>query len=467
MSTFKNNKIIEEAKDLSKYGKEFQLKLLCLLIRDRSFSLSIIPIIKTTYFSDIYLVKIFSCVKEYISKYSSTPTFDNIRILIQSDGEPVIVYDKILKQIEEIGLEDRDFIIDNTRNFCFTKFALGENEKILSALKEGNFELAQKISVESFRFSGTYTSKIYDIHEDHKVIHQSEKFRAPIPLPFETFNKNTKGGIGSGDLTVIVAPSNFGKSAALTAIARHANVHGKNVAYFSYEMGHESVFARYIAGLLDIPQEELNYNEQKIDELFKTKKLGLFKLIQERATTATVPAIATQLEYLKSIGFFPDLVCVDALNQLKAPEGKWYKDDNAKFEAICEQLRDLANELSIPFVTACQTNRAGFSSDFNDHTSIGKAIEIFQVADVLITFSQKPELEERQECVALLLKNRHGKKNIPLLCHYDPNKGIFIEKEVLNGLILLSSKEKQKVATVANTMREKLKTGVFDKKQSS
>ena len=464
--TFKSNKIVQEAKDLSKYGKDFQTKVLALLIKDKPFALSILPILKDIYFTDIYLRTIFTGVKHYVAEYpGAVPTIDNVRIILEDAGENPVVYNKLLSSIDSIGLEDRDFVIKNTSNFCFTKHALLEHDKIILALKEGKFELAQKLSIESFRHSGVNSAKQYDLHVDYEKIFEDERLRAPVATPFETINKNTKGGPGAGDLGLIVAPSNFGKSAALQALTRHANFFGKNVVYFSYEMDGTAIMSRYIAGLVDIPQEELKFHKDIIDEKMKEQGLGLCRIIKDKSCNATIPIIKNTIEQLKSTGFFTDLIIIDGLNQLKVLPGQFVKDDNAKYELLTEDLRDLCAELEIPGWAAWQTNRDGFGNTLNDIKTIGKAIEVFQKADIVVTFSQTPEQKQKGECIAYLLKNRHGQNEIAIVCDYDPNKGLFIERGIVNPMVLLDDKEKKVINNTVNKFREKLHTGLFDKKK--
>lgn len=452
-------------KDLSKYGKEFQVKLMALLVKDKVFSSSILPIVKDEYFSDIYLRKIFVCIREYIEKYpTSTATTDNLKIKLQEKGEKIPLFEPILRNLEEASFEDRDFVIDNARRFCFSKHALIEQTKIKLLLEEGKFEEAQKLSTESFKYSGLSTRKIYDLGEDYEKIFQDDIFHRPVPLPFETFNKSSKGGPGSGNLVISVAASNFGKTACLTAYARHANSLNKNVAFFSFEIGGVDIIRRYIAGAIGVKQEELRYNKTKVKEAIIDSTLGSFKLIEERATNATVEQIRSDLEYLKSTGFFPDMICVDSLNQLKI-KGKRINSDNEKFEILAEELRDLANDYGIPVHTVFQTNRSGFMNEVNDIMSIGKAIEPFQVADMLMTYSQTAEMAAQQKCVCLLLKNRLGPKNVVLQCFYDPNMGIFRELGEVPELLLLNDKEKKQVKETTTNLRDKLKSGFFDKKK--
>src|SRR6185312_5959120 len=102
---------LEKVNDLSNYGREFQTKFLALLIKDRIFAFSIIPIINYEYFTDIYYRKIFLVIATYTTKYSSCPSTDNISILLKENGENIKVYEKILEEINEVSLEDRDFVV--------------------------------------------------------------------------------------------------------------------------------------------------------------------------------------------------------------------------------------------------------------------------------------------------------------------------------------------------------------------
>lgn len=800
-------------KDLSKYGKEFQIKFLALLIKDRIFSGSILPIVQDDYFSDIYLRKIFACVKEYIKKYpSSTATTDNLKIQIQEKGEKLPLFETLLSSIDNVSFEDRDFVIDNARRFCFSKHALIEQEKIKLLLEEGKFEEAQRISIESFKYSGLSNRKMYDLKEDYEKIFQDDILHRPVPLPFEIFNKASKGGPGSGNLVISVAFSNFGKcfqagtkirmydlslkevqdivvgdkllgpdglsrtvtslatgqeemfeiqqsnginytvnkshilclkrkkhfiidyktdkefikhkdleknkeyinitvadylekskgwrdelsgykapqyfeekklkldpyflglwlgdgshsksviynidkevisyletyaktlnvnfksdcllpngsflnhsflpktkhkrnlvhkllrfynlllnkhipkeylfssrqqrlellaglidsdgylekvtktcfdvvqkrkelawqiyilssslgfktkfyegeynkvtitgdtyliptkiprkqavkrkkqydttlssikieskgigtyygftlsendpdrkflledftvvhnTASLTAYARHANSLGKNVAFFSFEIGGVDIIRRYIAGCVGLKQEELKFHKEKVRGAMIQSSLGNLRLIEERATNATVEQIRADLEYLKSTGFFPDMICVDSLNQLKL-RGRRTNSDNEKFEILAEELRDLANDYGIPVHSVFQSNRQGATQELNDIMTIGKAIEPFQVADMLWTFSQTNEMAAQGKCLAWLLKNRLGPKNLIIELLYDPNMGTFKELGEVPHLLLLNDKEKKQVQEMTSNLKEKLKSGLFDKKR--
>ena len=119
------------------------------------------------------------------------------------------------------------------------------------------------------------------------------------------------------------------------------------------------------------------------------------------------------------------------------------------------------------FANDIYTHNSGFKATINDEETIGKAIEPFQVADVVIAYSQPPEMREKMKCYANLLKNRLGKKGIVLECYYDPNKCIFDEIAVVNDLALLDAKAKESLNKTAQNTLHKIRNGSFDKKPAT
>lgn len=456
---------LSKVNDLSEYGKEFQTKFLALLIKDRVFSFSILSIIKHEYFTDVHYKKIFLIINNYTQQFTSTPSVDNIKILLNENGENVKMYEKLLEEINTISLEDRDFVIDKARKFCFSKYALLEQEKVNQLLIEGKFEEAKAVSIDSFKYNGAPGAKIYDLKKDYAKIFDEEQVHKPIPTIYPTFNANMQGGPGSGNLVIMVAPSNFGKTMALIAMARHANLQGKTVLFFSFEIGGIDIIKRHLSGMFKLEQHDLKNNRSRIELKMGDELMGNFILIEEKATTARISTMKTHIEQFKSLGIFPQMICVDSLNQLKLPIGMKYEGDNQKFEYLAEELRDLAKDEDLPLWTVYQTNRTGFESTLNDEKNIGKAIEPLQVADVLITYSQPKHMVASNKCYAFLIKNRLGKKYIVLECHYDPSMCLFEELAVVDELMLMTDEQKKMASSTAQNVLAKIKNGEFDKKE--
>lgn len=116
------------------------------------------------------------------------------------------------------------------------------------------------------------------------------------------------------------------------------------------------------------------------------------------------------------------------------------------------------------FANDIYTHNSGFKNDLNDELSIGKAITPLQVADILMTHSQPPDLAVEGKTIVLLLKNRLGPKNIVIECAYDPNMGVFTELREVPELLTLNNNVKKQVREAASSAKDMLKQGFFDKK---
>jgi len=339
-------------------------------------------------------------------------------------------------------------VIENITKFCFTRFRLETIDKERDLIMSGRFDDAKQVSLLSYKHTNEQGKEI-DLKRDALAILSKNTHYNMIPMCFPTFTAKTKGGPGAGDLVVVVAQSHLGKSMWLAAQANHAATQGKNVIYFSLETKGEQLTERVLAALTGIEQYKLKDHPLKVKDMLDTLP-GNVKFIQFKATEAKVDLIKAKVEELKAINFFPDMIIVDGLNQLKIQKGLSFGNSNDKFEYLAEELRDMAFEYEIPLYTAFQSNRSGFANVVADEQTIGKAIEVYQVCDVMIMLTQDPKMLESQECYATLLKNRLGAKNVMVLVHYDPSQCLF--KEI---------REVQRSQVIDENTREKLQGG-FD-----
>lgn len=444
--------------DLKDYGKTFQIKLLSLIIKDKAFSYKITPILKTEYFTDIYIRGIYNEVLSYLKTYYRPPTLDNLETIINTKIDTPKLYLPLLKKLDEIDVSDRDFVTTNAHDFCFKRHAESELSKLSQKIKLGKFEEAQTIAFELFKFNTGSSTKIYSLKNDLEMVFNEDDVINPLPTIFPTFNDNMQGGPGKGKLVIAVAPSNFGKTNFLVATARKLNEEGKNVVLFSFEIGGSDIYRRHIAGLVDVKQSEVKYSKSVVEQKVGSEKMGDFILVEEKATKATIGTIVQNLNYLKSQGIFPDCILIDSLNQLKLPPGIKYEGDNRMFEYLAEEVRDLAKDEALPIYMVYQGNRSSFKSEVNDEQNIGKAIEPLQVADALMFFSQTPPMIEQGKCYVNLLKNRMGKKAILLDCKYDPDKCIFEEIGVVNRETMLTPEQAEKVVSSGMKHLERIKS---------
>jgi len=438
---------------LSKYGQQFQITALSLFFKNKSFTNQIKDILKPDYFDNKYTRWICEKGIEYLEKYKTFPTesqmFEDLKTIIDKSipENNKKLYFTTLDSIKDVTLEDRVFIEEEINNFCLTKHALLKVEEQENNILAGNFDKAREIAFETYKPLNVASEEL-DFTKDYGVLFNENIKHNPVSLPFPTFNANTKGGPGAGDLVVVCGQSSLGKTACLTAIARHACAEGKKVLYFSLETKNTQLMSRALAGLVGIKQEDLDSHQSLVAARLKELK-GEIKFIRYKATQARTATMKLKIEELKSQGFFPELIIVDGLNQVKLPPGMRVTDTNEKFEYLAEELRDLGSDLLCPVFTAFQSNRGGFNTEYADEQNIGKAIEVYQVCDIMIMLTQSIPMQEIGEVYIQLLKNRLGKKGITIKAAYDPNLGTFIEMaEVLRSELMSKSEKNNQIKTI-------------------
>lgn len=450
------------AKDFSKFGQKFQLSTLSLLIQDKTFANKIKHIIRPEYFDNKYNQFLCQIVLDFIENYHCQPDFETIKTIIETQIiSGAKLYLLALESIKTVDLSKKEFIETEVSKFCFTRHALASLEEEKNNILLGKFDKAREVAFQKYKPISTSISEV-DLKKDFRKIFNTE-VRNPIPTPLPSMNLVSKGGPGAGDLCIIVAQSNFGKSMYLIATAKHAAALGKKVLYVSLETDNIQLLQRIIANVTGLSQEHLADHPELVEKKMK-EVVGDVKFIELKSLQARVDVIQTLIEEKKAEGFFPDMIIIDGLNQLKLPKGERAANSNDKFEYLAEEIRDMAKELKVPVYTAFQGNRGAFNVEHADEQNIGKAIEVYQVCDWMLLFTQSLPMQEVGECYVQLLKNRLGPKGLTLKLRYNPGKAVFEELETVNRSLLLDKKLRGEVSKGLDTMKQRLEEFKKEKK---
>ncbi len=441
-------------KDFGKFGQKFQLATLSLLIQDKAFANKIKLIIKPEYFDNKYNQFICETILTFIDNYHCQPDFETLKTIIETQvGTGTKLYLLALNSIKDVDLTRKEFVEAECAKFCFTRHALSSLEEERAAIMNGKFDKAREVAFQKYKPLNNASSEV-DLKKDYTKALSSAS-RSPVPTPLPSMNMVSKGGPGAGDLCIIVAQSNFGKTNYLVATAKHAAQLGKKVLFFSLETDNIQLMQRILAGIVNVNQESLSDHPTLIESKIKAFA-GELKFIEMKSIHARVDAIKAIVEEKKSEGFFPDMIIVDGLNQVKPPRHERFANANDKFEYLAEELRDMAKELRLPVYAAFQSNRGGFNVAMADEQNIGKAIEVYQVCDWMLLFTQTLPMQDAGECYVQLLKNRLGPKGLMLKLRYNPGRVTFEELESVNRSLLLDESKREGVAKGLDTMKARL-----------
>ncbi len=190
---------------------------------------------------------------------------------------------------------------------------------------------------------------------------------------------------------------------------------GKNVLYITLEMAEERIAERIDANLMNVSMEDLHdLPKQMFDTKIKniqdktTGKLIIKEYPTASAHSAHFRGLMKELAIKKS--FKPDIVFIDYLNICASSRFNANGDVNSYMyiKAIAEELRGLAVETNIPFMSATQTTRSGFVSTDIGLEDTSESFGLPATADFMFALISNEELDELNQIAVKQLKNRYN-----------------------------------------------------------
>jgi replicative DNA helicase len=404
-------------KNFDYLGNQFQLQLLNQIIEDKDFSSSIMDVIESSYFDNKYFKIIIQMIKEYFSKYESTPNFDTLEQIVKSEVSQELVAKIVLdtiKQVKEAPFEGTVFVQEKALKFCKQQELQKAMDRAQKIITEGDFESYDKVEglVRDALQVGQTDKGTSDIFTGLDTVLE-EDYRHPIPMGIAGIDKLLKGGLAKGEIGVILAPTGVGKTTILTKIANTAFNLGYNVLQIFFEDNPKIVQRKHFTIWTGIEPDNLaNHKEEvmsKITEIQETmkNKLVLKKLASD---TMTMNQIKNQVRKMIADGTKIDLILLDYIDCVlpeSSAKDEWKAEGSVMrgFEAMC-------HELNLVGWTATQGNRSSISSEVVTTDQMGGSIKKAQVGHVIITVAKTLQQKEMNLATIAITKSRLGKDGV-------------------------------------------------------
>ena len=397
------------------FGKSFQENMCKLMLYDRSYCDQMQEVLDVKFLELKYLQVFTEKLFCYKKQFGSHPTNDTLNSVLNTeltDENEVIqkqVMDYFVKLQAFPDIQDKDYIISKSVDFCRKQVLKKAMMKSVPLLNKCSFEEIEKLISDALRL-GLSNDHGYDYIKDFEA-RFIERARNPVTTGWTKIDKITKGGLGQGELVVVVAPTGAGKSHVLVHLGAQALKQGKNVVHFTLELADTSVAQRYDACLTGIPLDEL-INQK--DEVYDTiKDIDGQLIVKEYPTkSASCVTLKSHLEKIRQTEMEIDMIIVDYGDLLKSSTVRKNSEKRHELESIYEELRGIGQEFGCPVVTASQTNRKGLNEEVITMESISEAFNKCFVADFIISLSRT--IKDRNCNIARIFvaKNRNGPDGI-------------------------------------------------------
>ena len=411
-------------KNFGNFGNQFQQALLKSIIEDKKYGEQIIEVIDVKYFDNNSFRYIIQNIKELYQKYNKIPNYDDVSYKIKNDdasGERSTIHIDSLEQIRELeaSVYTPTYVKDTSLNFCKMQ-NLKKTLKNVNAMieKDSEFEAYDRIEemIKDSLQVGTTDDDFIDIADISNISEiLSKDSRVPIPTGITGLDNILKGGLGHGELGMILAPTGIGKSTILTIFASAAAQAGKNVVQIFFEDTKANIIKKHYTIWTGLDSDEQLENVEETTRLVEHAinnlpgKLHIIKMESDRTTMGEIKRKLRKLEATE--GWKADLVIVDYIDCIineKSTFGEEWKGEGQ----IIRSMESMCSEHNVAIWTATQGNRNSISSELVTSDQMGGSIKKAQSAHVIISIARSLEQKEAKLANLTLVKSRIGKDGI-------------------------------------------------------
>jgi archaellum biogenesis ATPase FlaH len=398
---------------LSQYGKSFQEDLCNLIFIDRPFADQIFEVLNEDFLELKYLRVFVRKIREHREKYKIHPSRKTLVSIIKSglgdENEATVkqVVDFTARILSKPEVENSQFIKDTSLDFCRKQKLKEAMIKSARLINNSSFEEISGLINEAIKL-GSSTDFGYDYLKDFERRYEI-KARDPVTTDWKEIDAITAGGLGKGELGVVIAPTGAGKSMVLSHLGSTAVKLGKTVVHYTLELSDVTIAQRYDSCITKVALSDLFNHKDLVRETIEKIEGSL--IVKEYPTkSASVETLTHHLERLKARDIKPDMIIVDYGDLLK-PVTK-NKEKRQDLESIYEGLRGMAQQFGCPIWTASQTNRSGLNAEVVTMESISEAFSKCFVADFIFSVSRTVEDKQTDTGRIFVAKNRFGPDGI-------------------------------------------------------
>ena len=410
------------SENFNQFGPTFQSKIISSLLSDNKFIQTISDILEPAYFDSDANKWLTREISKYFMEFRKAPTLEVLKIKItQMDDEilKVSVVENLKEAWRNIESTDLEFVKQETLGFCKNQVLKGAIVDAVDLLEQKKYDEIKNI-IDAAMKAGSER----DLGHDYIISLEdrlTDSVRATLTTPWDSVNGVMDGGLGGGELGVLVAPAGIGKTWCLQALGAHLVKCGKTVVHYTLELNANYVGLRYDTVFSGTPTANIKYYKDDVQKVID----GLDgKLIIKYYPTrsATVNTLSAHLKQMEIQEIKPDAVIVDYADILKPTT--FYKEKRHATGETYEHLRGMAGEFEIPVWTASQANRSSLEEEVIDASKVAEDYSKVMTADFVMSISRKVEDKIANTGRFHVIKNRFGIDGITFPASINTNTGL-------------------------------------------
>lgn len=419
---------MEKSDNLKKFGSDFQQKCLSALVSDKAFMERINDIVEAQFFESDAYQWICKQALSYFYEYKALPTLTVFKVKIDeidessSNGKVLksLIIDSLKLVYSKIDSNDLNFVKEQFLEFCKNQTLKKAILDSVDHLNAGEYEKIKSVVDQALKAG--VERNVGHIYDEDVETRMSMAARKCIKTNIPQLDELLDGGLGAGELGVIVGSAGGGKSWVLCKFGAEAMKQGKNVLHVTLELNENYVGLRYDSIFTRIDFQNIRNHKEKVVETLEEID---GKLVIKYYPIKTIAAITIKnhIERLGLLGKTIDLIVLDYADILRSISSEKGSSSYNDAGNIYEELRGIAGELQLPCWTASQTNRGGSTEDVIQAHNVADSYRKIMTADVVISVSRKTADKSRGTARFHIMKNRFGADGLTFPAKMDTSCG--------------------------------------------
>jgi len=281
--------------------------------------------------------------------------------------------------------------------------------KSADLLEKGEYDPVEKLIKDAVQISLTKDMGT-DYWSDPKArINKYFNSGGQVSTGWPQMDKILYGGFSRGELNIFAGGSGSGKSLVMMNIALSWLQAGLSGVYISLELSEELCALRTDAMLAGMSTKDIrkDIDQTELKVKLVSKKAGQYR-IKALPAQSNINDIRSYIKEVQvQTGIRVDFVMCDYLDLLMPVSTKVSPNDLfVKDKYVSEELRNLAKELNVLFVTASQLNRSAVEEIEFDHSHISGGISKINTADNVFGIFTSRAMRERGKYQIQCMKSR-------------------------------------------------------------
>ena len=390
------------AKDKDKIQKDYTLEMqklfLEMMLQDAQSYIRVQNIFNPENF-DRRLQEAATFIQEHVDNHKAIPTVAQVQAFTTTkfDHLPDLTDDHYNWFLEEF----EGFTRRNELERAILKSA--------DLLEKGNYNPVEKLIKDAVQISLTKDMGT-DYFEDPKsrlMLLKSKNGQVSTGWPM--LDRTLYGGFNRGELNIFAGGSGSGKSLVMQNLAVNWSQQGLPGAYITLELSEGLCAMRIDSMMTNTSSKEIFKDIDNVEMKVKLvgKKSGALRIkyLPAQSTVNDIRAYLKELEIQTKVKV--SWLCIDYLDLIMPVSAKVSPNDLfVKDKYVSEELRNLAKELDIIFVTASQLNRGAVEEVEFDHSHIAGGISKINTADNVFGIFTSRAMRERGRYQIQCMKTR-------------------------------------------------------------